>query len=64
MFKFLILLRKSEIRICRHNPVMFGEVLELNRSGSFDDAVRQADVVAVGAWRPAALRRFMQLEAP
>ena len=47
VFQFFVLLGKAEVGVGGHDPVVFGEVFELDGLGGLDDAVRQRDVVAV-----------------
>ena len=44
MFQFLVLLAEPEVAVRRHDPVVLGEVLQLDWSGCFNDGVRETDL--------------------
>ena len=44
MFQLLELLAEPEVAVRRHDPVVLGEVLQLDWSGCFNDGVRETDL--------------------
>ena len=46
MLQFLVFLGETEVRVGRHDAVVFSEVFEFDRLGRLDDGVRQGNVVS------------------
>ena len=44
VFELLVLLAEPEVAVRRHDPVVLGEVLQLDWPGCFNDGVRETDL--------------------